>query len=112
MVDRLTWRVVEVAEALGISRAKAYELIAVGEIPSVRIGGCLRVPVEALRASIARRLETEQPLVRNLDAARRDSDGAVMELAITNQPPPAHQRRRRGHLAVDRDVQHDDGGAT
>lgn len=51
-MDRLTLRVKETAEALGISRAKAYELIAAGEIPSVRIGGCVRVPLDALRAWI------------------------------------------------------------
>jgi excisionase family DNA binding protein len=56
MADRLMLRVIEAAEALGISRAKAYELIAAGEIPSVRIGGCVRVPVDALRAWIARRV--------------------------------------------------------
>ena len=58
MTDRLMLRVVEAAEALGVSRAKAYELIAAGEIPSVRIGGCVRVPLDALRAWIARQIET------------------------------------------------------
>jgi excisionase family DNA binding protein len=49
MPDRLTYRVNEAAEVLGISRAKTYELIGAGEIPTVRIGGCVRVPVDALR---------------------------------------------------------------
>jgi excisionase family DNA binding protein len=44
----------EAAEALGVSRAKTYELIAAGDIPSVRLGGCVRVPVDGLRAWIAR----------------------------------------------------------
>ena len=57
MADKLVYRVVEAAEALGVSRAKTYELIAVGEIPSVRIGGCVRVPVNALREWIERQLE-------------------------------------------------------
>ncbi|MBI2187320.1 MAG: helix-turn-helix domain-containing protein [Acidobacteria bacterium] len=59
MTDRLMLRVIEAAEALGVSRAKAYELIAAGEIPSVRIGGCVRVPVAALKDWIARQLETK-----------------------------------------------------
>jgi excisionase family DNA binding protein len=53
-MDRMLLRPVEVAEALGISRSKAYELIAAGTIPSVRIGGGIRVPVDGLRAWIAR----------------------------------------------------------
>lgn len=49
-------RPTEFAEAIGVSRAKAYELIAAGEVPSVEIGGVRRVPVDELRALIARRL--------------------------------------------------------
>ena len=36
-------RVPEVAAQLGISRAKVYELMASGRIPSVKIDGCRRV---------------------------------------------------------------------
>ena len=57
--DRLMLRPSEAAEALGVSRSKAYELIASGEIPSVHVGGCLRVPLDALRAWIDRQLETQ-----------------------------------------------------
>lgn len=52
-MERLLLRPLEAAEALGISRAKAYELIAAGEIPSVKLGGCVRVPVSALENWIA-----------------------------------------------------------
>jgi len=38
----------EAAAMIGAGRSKIYELIASGEIPSVRIGGMLRVPVAAL----------------------------------------------------------------
>jgi len=48
MAEKLAYRVNEAAEAIGISRAKAYELIAAGVIPSVRVGSSLRVPVAAL----------------------------------------------------------------
>lgn len=60
MTERLAYRVPEAADAIGISRAKAYELIASGELPSVRIGSSVRVPVEALRAWLSRQLETRQ----------------------------------------------------
>ena len=55
-VDRLLLRPAEAAEAIGIGRSKVYELLASGELPSVRIGGCVRVPVDALRAWINRQL--------------------------------------------------------
>ncbi len=54
--ERLAYRPAEVGEAIGVSRSKAYELIAAGEIPSVKVGGCVRVPVAALQAWIARQL--------------------------------------------------------
>lgn len=57
MTDRLMLRPAETAEAIGISRSKAYELIARGDIPSVKVGGCVRVPIEHLRAWIARQVD-------------------------------------------------------
>ena len=50
--ERLMLRPTEAADAIGVSRSKAYELIAAGAIPSVKVGGCVRVPVEALRTWI------------------------------------------------------------
>lgn len=47
-MEKILLRPAEAAEALGISRSKAYELIATGAIPSVRIGNSARVPVKAL----------------------------------------------------------------
>lgn len=53
ITDKLMLRPAEVAEAIGVSRSKAYELIAAGAIPSVRLdGGSVRVPVVALTAWI------------------------------------------------------------
>jgi excisionase family DNA binding protein len=47
-------RVPEVAMILGISRSKVYELISSGELPSITIGGCRRVPVAMLREWLQR----------------------------------------------------------
>jgi len=33
----------DVQQMLGIGRTKAYELVATGELPAVRIGRCIRV---------------------------------------------------------------------
>lgn len=52
----LMLRPTEAADAIGVSRSKAYELIARGELPSVKVGGCVRVPVDALRQWIDRQL--------------------------------------------------------
>lgn len=51
--DRLMLRPIEAADAIGVSRSKMYELIAAGQIPSVKLAGCVRVPVDALKAWIA-----------------------------------------------------------
>jgi excisionase family DNA binding protein len=53
--DRIALRPEEFAMAVGLSRSKAYELIAKGAVPSIRLGASVRVPVDALRAWIARR---------------------------------------------------------
>ena len=59
-MEKLLLRPVEAAEAIGISRSKIYELLASGELPSVRIGASVRVPVDALRAWIADQLDTSR----------------------------------------------------
>lgn len=52
MTNRLALKPAEAAEAIGIGRSKTYELIARGEIPSIRVGGCVRVPIAALQSWI------------------------------------------------------------
>lgn len=61
MEHKLLLRPAEAAEAMGVSRSRAYELIGSGQIPSIRIGGSVRVPLEALRAWINRQLKTGEP---------------------------------------------------
>lgn len=51
-VERLLMRPTEISQALAMSRSKVYELIASGQLPSVRVAGCVRVPVAAFRAWI------------------------------------------------------------
>jgi excisionase family DNA binding protein len=46
--DRLFLRAIEVAEELGISRALAYRWMSEGTLPTVRVGGTVRVPLDAL----------------------------------------------------------------
>ena len=60
-MERILYRVSEVAGVLGISRGKAYQLINSGQLCSVRIGGCRRVRVDDLRSYVAT-LETAEVL--------------------------------------------------
>jgi excisionase family DNA binding protein len=48
-MEKLFVRVPTAAEALDICRSKAYAMVASGELPSVRFGKSVRVPVSALR---------------------------------------------------------------
>jgi excisionase family DNA binding protein len=43
---------IEVAETLGISRSRVFELLAARELPSIHIGRSIRVPREQLAAWI------------------------------------------------------------
>jgi excisionase family DNA binding protein len=55
--ERLMLRPAEAADAIGVSRAKLYELLARGVIPSVMVGASKRVPVQALNAWIEEQLK-------------------------------------------------------
>jgi excisionase family DNA binding protein len=55
-----TITVPEAAKWLGVGRNTAYEAAARGEIPTIRIGARVLVPVERLRAM----LEDESPTTR------------------------------------------------
>jgi excisionase family DNA binding protein len=50
MMDKLLLTPTEAASALGIGRSKLYELLQTGELASVHIGACRRVPADALKA--------------------------------------------------------------
>ena len=52
--DRLVWTVEETGRLLGISRAHAYELVARGELPHLRLGRRVVVPKRAIDALLAR----------------------------------------------------------
>ena len=53
-IEKMLYTPTEAAKALGISRSTVYVLIASGEVPSVRIGSCRRVPVDGLRRYVAK----------------------------------------------------------
>ncbi len=53
-MDKLLLTPTEAAKALGIGRSKIYELMQTGQLQSVHIGACRRVPAEALNAFLKR----------------------------------------------------------
>jgi excisionase family DNA binding protein len=48
MQEKLLYRPDEVAEKLGLARSRIYVMLKSGEIPSLRVGGKLRIPADAL----------------------------------------------------------------
>lgn len=51
----------EVAQRLSLGRATVYQMIASEELPAVRVGRAIRVPVGALLRWIERRTEEQEP---------------------------------------------------
>ncbi|MDP4182951.1 MAG: helix-turn-helix domain-containing protein [Bacillota bacterium] len=52
-MDKLVYTVAETAEILNIGMNKAYELIQQKEIPNVRIGRKILIPIQALENWLA-----------------------------------------------------------
>lgn len=48
MMHKILLKPAEAAETLGIGRTRVYEMLGSGELPSIRIGRSIRVPVAAL----------------------------------------------------------------
>jgi excisionase family DNA binding protein len=48
-------RIPDRAETLGIGRSKIYELIATGELPTIRVGRAVRISVSTLQKWVEER---------------------------------------------------------
>jgi excisionase family DNA binding protein len=59
--QRLLLRIPEVAETLGIGRTKIYEIIASGELPTVRVGRAVRISVTTLQKWVEEREQQNMP---------------------------------------------------
>ena len=59
-MEKLLLKPMEAATAINVGRSKVYEMLASGELPSIRVGSTIRVPVDGLREWIAaQRLHTQ-----------------------------------------------------
>ena len=43
-MEKILLKPMEVTQILGIGRSLVYEMLAIGELPSIRIGRCIRIP--------------------------------------------------------------------
>lgn len=58
-MEPLLLRPEQAAEAIGVSWSRLYEMLARGELTSITVGRSRRVPVDALRHWLARRLDEQ-----------------------------------------------------
>jgi excisionase family DNA binding protein len=72
--DRPTITVEEAGPVLGISRSSAYEAARTGEIPTLRIGRRLVVPVGALRRMLGEVAENDHDPGANRAAEKASAD--------------------------------------
>ena len=54
-MDKLLLKISEAGEMIGVGRSRMYEMVYTGEIPSIRIGKSIRIPVDALRKWVEER---------------------------------------------------------
>ena len=73
-MKRQTYSVPEAAKVLGIGRSAAYEGIRTGEIPAIRIGKRILVPVAALQKLLAKGEQERDSVVNVPGRARSTSD--------------------------------------
>lgn len=59
-VEKLMFSVAEAAEILGIGQTKTYELVLTGQLGSVKVGRCRRVPRLELENYIARLIQEQR----------------------------------------------------
>jgi excisionase family DNA binding protein len=69
-VEKLLLKPEEAAEILSIGRSKVYELMGTGELASVRIGACRRIPAEALSDFVAGLRDTSPAVQSTVTAIR------------------------------------------
>lgn len=65
----------EVAATLRVSLCKAYRLAQSGELPSVRMGGCVKVRHEDLERYVAEHLQGARPSLQVVKLAKASRKG-------------------------------------
>jgi len=80
-LERLLLTPAETAETIGIGRTRIYELLASGELPSVRIGRSIRIPIDCLRTWIDRQTS---PKTRSDDSTMLGLGGTITRMEVVD----------------------------
>jgi excisionase family DNA binding protein len=88
----LALTVAQASQSLNVSRSRLYELVASGELPSIRIGRSRRIPLTVLHDFIEGLLEDAER-----DGAGHHDGRRTMHNAT---PPPVSNEGRRGNYNV------------
>ena len=59
MVDKMLYSPEEAFELLSIGRAKGFQLLAAGDLPSIKVGRLRRIPADALHAWVREQLAAQ-----------------------------------------------------
>lgn len=83
-MERMLLTVEEAAKVIGIGRTKAFELIAIGAIESVRIGASRRIPSAAVAEYVEHlRAEANERELESLGSQRHRTAGARVSTTPT-----------------------------
>lgn len=75
-MEQALLRVEEAAKVLALGRSKTYEMVVAGELPSIRIGRSVRIPVDSLRRWLEDRTTGEiAPICRDNGPQVGGADG-------------------------------------
>jgi len=101
LLDEAALSVDETALLLSLSRHGAYEGVKAGEIPSIRIGRCIRVPCAGLRVmlGIERREPYEESGHRQNQATQHTATPAIHLAAPKSAPTPARKAANKKSIA-------------
>jgi excisionase family DNA binding protein len=90
-MERLTYTVSEVAELLGISRSKAYDLVAAGLLPIVPLPGRRKL---VGRAVLERLVDAPEPAAQRLSEATNEGHRAKGRVHASTTQRAASPRSR------------------
>lgn len=114
-VARLTLRIEEAAESLGISRTALYPLLRSGAIPVVRFGRSVRIPLAELERYVADQTAAQAlddklysyndeairiPIRERRGEAARQASGADPQMASGGTPKGTRVRRGLGRTGT------------
>ena len=85
-MDKVLLTPVEAATVLGIGRSKMYQLLKSGDLDSVRIGSCRRIPLRAVHTFVAA-LAANAAAVQALEDPKEDDMRPNQDRRI--EPPTA-----------------------